>query len=170
MRLAEYHNLLAHMAWADAVTWKTALDVAAAREDAQVADKLYHLHCVQWAYLQVWHGEPLHLPERGTLGDLAALLAWARPCYPALRAFAETLDDAALARPLTFPWATELVNRFGSVAPATLAETIVQVAMHTAYHRGQIATRLRELGGEPQITDFIMWIWTGRPEADWPPA
>ena len=80
------------------------------------------------------------------------------------------MDDASLAGPVTLPWADELVKRFGSAAPATLAETILQVAMHTAYHRGQIATRLRELGGEPQSTDFIMWIWMRRPEADWPSA
>ena len=106
MRLAEYRSLLAHMEWADAATWKTATGLAGARQDAQIPDRLYHLHSVH----------------------------------------------------------------FGSAAPATLAETILQVAMHTAYHRGQIATRLRELGGEPQITDFIMWIWMRRPEADWPSA
>ena len=160
--------LLTHMEWADAITWKAVTTLAAARQDAQVADKLYHVHSVHWAYLQVWRGEPVQIPERGTLGDLRALLAWARPYYPALRALVETLDQGALTRPLEFPWATELVTRFGSVSPATLAETMLQVAMHTAYHRGQVATRIRELGGAPQVTDFIMWVWTGRPAPEWP--
>ena len=44
---------------------------------------------------------------------------------------------------------------------------MIQVAMHTAYHRGQINTRVRELGGEPKLVDFIAWIWYGKPKADW---
>jgi len=123
---------------------------------------------MEWA--DAWRGEALQIPERGTLANLPALLAWARPYYPDLRTFAQTLDDGALARPVEFPWAAELVTRFGSASPATLAETILQVAMHTAYHRGQVAARIRELGGEPQTTDFILWIWTGRPAPVWPAA
>ena len=26
---------------------------------------------------------------------------------------------------------------------------------------------LRELGGEPPLTDFVAWIWLDRPPADW---
>ena len=37
--------------------------------------------------------------------------------------------------------------------------------MHSHYHRGQNATRLRELGGEPPMTDLIVWYWKGRPVA-----
>ncbi len=170
MTVAGSRGLLAHMEWADAITWKAVTALAAARQDAPVADKLYHLHSVHWAYLQVWRGEALQIPERGTLGDSAALFAWARPYYSELRGFVDTLDEAALSRPLTFPWADALEARFGSVARATLGETILQVAMHTAYHRGQIAARLRELGGEPQITDFIMWVWMKRPAPEWSAA
>jgi hypothetical protein len=30
-----------------------------------------------------------------------------------------------------------------------------------------VARRLRELEVEPPLTDYIAWVWTGRPEADW---
>jgi uncharacterized damage-inducible protein DinB len=40
--------------------------------------------------------------------------------------------------------------------------------MHSTYHRGQVNARLRELGIEPPLTDYIAWIWFGRPEAEWP--
>jgi uncharacterized damage-inducible protein DinB len=39
--------------------------------------------------------------------------------------------------------------------------------MHSGYHRGQVARRLREHGAEPPLGDFIAWVWMGRPEADW---
>ena len=39
--------------------------------------------------------------------------------------------------------------------------------MHSTYHRGQVNVRLRELGGEPQLVDFIAWVWEGKPRAVW---
>jgi uncharacterized damage-inducible protein DinB len=39
--------------------------------------------------------------------------------------------------------------------------------MHSQHHRGQNATRLRELGGEPPMTDLIVWYWKGRPGPRW---
>jgi uncharacterized damage-inducible protein DinB len=49
----------------------------------------------------------------------------------------------------------------------TIAEALTQCAMHSHYHRGQNATRLRELGVEPPLTDLIVWYWRGRPAAAW---
>jgi uncharacterized damage-inducible protein DinB len=66
-----------------------------------------------------------------------------------------------------FPWADRLVERFGAVRPATWGESVLQLSTHSAYHRGQVARRLRELGGEPPLTDFIAWLWMDRPAADW---
>jgi uncharacterized damage-inducible protein DinB len=49
-----------------------------------------------------------------------------------------------------------------------MAETARQVAMHSMHHRGQVNARLRELGAEPPLVDYIAWIWRGRPEPMWP--
>ena len=49
----------------------------------------------------------------------------------------------------------------------TVTEALTQCAMHSHYHRGQNATRLRELGAEPPFTDLIMWFWKSRPEPVW---
>jgi hypothetical protein len=54
------------------------------------------------------------------------------------------------------------------IASPTLAETILQVASHSTYHRGQVNTRLRQLGAEPPLVDYVAWIWFDRPAADWP--
>jgi hypothetical protein len=29
------------------------------------------------------------------------------------------------------------------------------------------STRLREVGGTPPTIDFVLWIWKGRPKAEW---
>jgi uncharacterized damage-inducible protein DinB len=39
--------------------------------------------------------------------------------------------------------------------------------MHSHHHRGQNATRLRELGGVPPSTDLIVWYWKGKPTPSW---
>jgi uncharacterized damage-inducible protein DinB len=40
--------------------------------------------------------------------------------------------------------------------------------MHTVYHRGQVNARVRALGGEPPLVDYIAWLWLGRPAPEWP--
>jgi uncharacterized damage-inducible protein DinB len=35
---------------------------------------------------------------------------------------------------------------------------LLHVVSHGAYHRGQIASDLRNSGGEPVLTDFIHWV------------
>jgi uncharacterized damage-inducible protein DinB len=39
--------------------------------------------------------------------------------------------------------------------------------LHTQHHRGQVCTRLREVGGEPPTVDFIVWLWENRPDPTW---
>jgi uncharacterized damage-inducible protein DinB len=56
---------------------------------------------------------------------------------------------------------------FRPPAKITVAQALTQAAMHSHYHRGQNATRLRELGGVPPTTDFIVWLHKGQPAANW---
>jgi uncharacterized damage-inducible protein DinB len=75
--------------------------------------------------------------------------------------------ESSLNREVEFPWAERLVERFGGARAATWSESVLQVVMHSSYHRGQVVRRLRELGSAVPLTDFIAWIWMDRPEADW---
>ena len=163
----EFRSLLGHMEWADALVWKAASKLEPAGKDPRLLERLHHLHTVQWVYLHVWRGEPLGVRELGSFPDLTALAAWARPYYPELRSFAEGLRGESLSRRVDFPWAAEVAKRYGSAGPATLGESVLQVVLHSTYHRGQIATRVREVGGEPPTSDFIAWVWMNRPEPEW---
>ena len=42
-----------------------------------------------------------------------------------------------------------------------LSDVALHVAFHGVYHRGQIATLVRQHGGEPAYTDFIQAVRTG---------
>jgi len=164
---SEYQNLIRHMEWADALIWKAVLGAPSLERDQQIRDRLHHFHSTQWAYLQVWRGEALHVPELSSFADLRALGSWARGYHRELPTYVEALPKATLDRHVEFPWAAQVAKRFGSVGPATVGESILQVVLHTTHHRAQVATRLRECGSEPPVTDFIAWVWMQRPAPQW---
>jgi uncharacterized damage-inducible protein DinB len=75
--------------------------------------------------------------------------------------FLTELPESRLRERILIPWLKD------SPFTVTLAQALVQVTMHSQYHRGQNATRLRELGGKPPTTDFVLWLLKGRPKAEW---
>ena len=159
-----------YMEWADATVWRAVLAAESARKDKRLRELLVHLHMVQRLFLLVWRGEPIHveLKSFSEIMDVADLQLRALTYYPELRHFLEGLDAASLTRGITMPFVPEYEKRLGKTfAVPTLAETIFQVHNHSTYHRGQVNARLREVGGEPPLVDFIGWIWFGRPAADW---
>jgi uncharacterized damage-inducible protein DinB len=155
-------DLIGHQAWADATLWRAIMAHAPACDDPALQDRLHHIHLVQHAFLAVVHREPITATRPGDFATLAGLLDYGRQANARARAFIDTADAAKLATRLTIPWFKE------PPVELTAAQALVQAAMHSHYHRGQNATRLRELGGEPPLTDFIVWLWKGRPAADWP--
>ncbi|HKG11937.1 MAG TPA: DinB family protein [Pyrinomonadaceae bacterium] len=170
MNLEDLKGLFAHMEWADAQVWTAALSNAGAADDAALRAKLSHTHGVQRAFICVWQKVTVVRPPADP-PDLAVTLAAARAYYRDLARFVSSLGEEDLARPTVMPWAggfAEYLGREPSVT--TLAETMTQVAMHSTYHRGQVNTRLRELGVEPALTDYIGWLWFGRPAPGWPDA
>jgi len=167
MEAGEYRSMLLHMEWADSRTWGAILSMPDLGKDKWMRERLYHFHSTQWAYLQMFRGEAIRLTGFDALADLHAVGRWARQFYRELASFRDGLNEAALRQHLDFPFAAQIVERLGSAGPATIAEGIVQLALHTAHHRGQVVLRLRESGGEPPMTDFIAWVWMLRPAPQW---
>ncbi|MGH7497612.1 MAG: DinB family protein [Gemmatimonadales bacterium] len=52
-------------------------------------------------------------------------------------------------------------NTRGEFWTSTVGDILTHVAMHSAYHRGQIASSVREAGGTPAYTDFIHAVRQG---------
>ena len=89
------------------------------------------------------------------------LKTYARAYHDDAARLAQTVSDTRLAETFSVPWFKD------PPLTITIQEGLLQAAMYSHYHRGQNATRLRELGGEPPTTDFIVWLWKGRPAATW---
>jgi uncharacterized damage-inducible protein DinB len=155
--LGMIRDLLAHMQWADASVWAVVRRMSS--EDAELRDRLHHLHATQWAFLQLWRSEtPSFKPA-------AELQTWAQSYYRELAEFLPSVDAAALDRPVIMPWADRYAKK--SAAPTTLWETMLQITSHSTHHRGQVVTRIRALGAEPPLVDYIAWLWLGRPAPNW---
>jgi uncharacterized damage-inducible protein DinB len=162
--LDSLRDLYRHMEWADATVWEAAAPLAAATIDERLRRLLLHTHVVQRAFLNVWTGRPMEFPEPETFQTLAEVRAWGEPYYLEVVQFFDVLDPQRLVEPVTMPWLAEFEQQTGKrFAQPTLGETIFQVTSHSTYHRAQVNTRLRELGVEPPLVDYIAWVWFGRP-------
>jgi uncharacterized damage-inducible protein DinB len=164
------HDLYGHQAWADAEHWRAFTAHVPALSDPALRKRLHHIHLVQNAFLFLVSSEVTPATVRGedprpamTAGfpEPPDLHAYARSYHGAAAAFMAETTDEQLASRVKIPWFP------GGEFTLSAGEALTQAAMHSHYHRGQNATRLRELGGEPPLTDLIMWYYKGRPAAEW---
>jgi uncharacterized damage-inducible protein DinB len=164
-------ELFHHMEWADAEVWRAVLATDAARHDIVLRDLLLHLHGVQGAFVNLWAKRPMSFPDASQLPDVAAVRTWVEPNYRDAFEHLGRVDPGLLEERQTMPWLAALETQLGRpLADPTLGETMFQVTSHSTYHRGQVNARLRAVGGQPPLVDYIAWVWFGKPGADWSAA
>lgn len=157
-------DLFRHMAWADEEIWNAAGALSDRPVDERLRKLLLHLHVVPRAFLHIWTRREIVFPDPGDFPSLVELRAWAKPYGGELGQFLETVPADRLTEPVDLPWVREFERELGrSFHHPTLGETMFQVTSHSTYHRGQVNVRLRELGAEPPLVDYIAWVWFGRP-------
>jgi uncharacterized damage-inducible protein DinB len=156
------HELYAHQEWADAEHWRAFEDFPAALADLAVRSRLHHIHLVQSAFLWVTRDPTAKfvITKVEDYPDMAELKTFARKYHSEMCATLGAIDEVRLAETVEVPW-------FRPPLKISVRHALMQAAMHSHYHRGQNATRLRELGGVPPGTDFIEWLRQGQPAARW---
>ncbi len=154
-------DLFGHQAWADAVHWHALEKLPPALEDDAMRERLHHIYLVQRSFLAIARGEAPGLTKLSDFPTMAALRDDVRRYHDEARVLLPAISPARLADTVLIPWFKDPPCRI------TVCEALQQSVMHSQYHRGQNATRLRELGGKPPVTDFIVWLWKGRPEPRW---
>ncbi len=153
-------DLYAHQAWADAAHWKAVLAHGPARTDADLGERLFHIHAVQRIWLARWQEAPVAVPQPG-FPSPEAFRDWATEGHGAVAAFLAGVSAADLARPVRYR------NLAGDPFVQPLGELMLHLPFHSQYHRGQSATRMVQLGGHMPGTDLVTWMRDGRPAADW---
>ena len=69
---------------------------------------------------------------------------------------------------MILPWSSYFAKRAGFTAhPSTLGETLLQLPSHSTYHRGQVNTRLRELGANAAAGRFHRLGLGGETGSQW---
>lgn len=156
-------ELYAHQEWADAEHWRAFEAHPSALEDKAIRERLLHIHLVQQAFLWIVgpRSEPFASRKIEEFPAMADLKTYGREGLAQLNYLLKMTDAARLEEEIEVIW-------FRPPAKITVAQALTQAAMHSHYHRGQNATRLRELGGVPPTTDFIVWLHKGKPAPQWP--
>lgn len=157
-------DLYRHQEWADAEAWRACESHPNALADKALWERLHHIHLVQHAFLAIVRGDDpqsLKFTKPTDYASPADLKAEAQGYHVEVLRFLEQTDRQALERTIVIPWFKE------PPLELTIGQALLQAVTHSVYHRGQNATRLRELGGTPPLTDYIYWLWKARPAARW---
>ncbi|TSA23891.1 hypothetical protein D4R75_02530 [bacterium] len=158
-------DLFGHQEWADAELWKAVEACPGALDQEDISKRFRHFHSTQYAYLQLLRGEKADvrsfISRFGDSVPIQTVKQNAIETHRELAKFLADLPESKLEEKLFIPWFKD------PTFIVTTTQALVQVAMHSQYHRGQNATRLREVGGTPPTLDFVLWIWKGRPKAEW---
>ncbi len=119
---------------------------------------LVHMYGADWVWLERLHGRsPRALPDGDDLATLDALRNKWIGVEDARDAYLATLTPGRLADSLSY-------TAFdGTSFTRRLDEVLFHMVNHGTYHRGQIATLVRQLGKKAISTDFLRWIDAGRP-------
>ncbi len=154
-------ELYQHQEWADAKHWCAFEAHSAALADKAIRERVLHIHLVQRAFLWVVgprtaQFEMLKLEDFATMADLKTN---AQQYHLEIAEILKGMSAARMEELVEVPWFKTL--------KISVRHALTQCAMHSHYHRGQNATRLRELGGTPPMTDFIVWLRDGQPPARW---
>jgi uncharacterized damage-inducible protein DinB len=153
-------DLLAHAEWANSVFFNTWAK-SPARDNEELRSRMGHIVGVQHGFLSILKGEQPGGPPGGPPPTFEDLKARAEFVHAGLREFGTTLDSEVLSRKVHIPWFPD------PPCHITIAEALVQVAMHSQHHRGQCMTRLKDFGGESKNVDWIIWLWKQKPEPRW---
>jgi uncharacterized damage-inducible protein DinB len=155
-------ELYAHQEWADAEHWRALEAHPAALDDKAIRERLFHIHLVQHGFLWVTSVErpDFSFKKLGDFPSMADLKKYARQGLEELNGLLKDTDQDRMEELIEVVW-------FKPPLKLSVRQALTQAAMHSHYHRGQNATRLRELGGQPPLTDFIEWLHQGKPAARW---
>jgi uncharacterized damage-inducible protein DinB len=153
-------DLMAHAEWANAVFFH-AWAKSPARDHEEMRHRVGHIIGVQHGFLSVFRGETPGGPPPGPPPSYDELKTRAETVHAGLRDFVATQTPESLSHTVRIPWFPD------PPCVITIAEALVQVAMHTQHHRGQCMTRLKDFGGEPKNVDWIIWLWKQKPQARW---
>ncbi len=158
-------KMFAYGRWAQAKTFESLAPLSSEELNRKIGGSfgsiqatLAHIYGAEWVWLERWRGaSPPALPESTDAWSLEDFRESWRPVEEGHRNFVTAVTPEQLSLPLTY------VNFAGKTLTYPLGEALVHVANHGTYHRGQVATMLRQLSYSPISTDYVRYLDAGSP-------
>ena len=117
-----------------------------------IRDVVAHVVSVEWVWLERWRGvSPSDIPDWAVSGDLSVLLHHLADVQARRAMFFGELSDSTLHLQVAFRYIS------GDAGCHPLHDLLIHVVNHSTYHRGQVASMLRQVGAVPPPTDFIVF-------------
>jgi uncharacterized damage-inducible protein DinB len=117
---------------------------------SSVRDTVVHIYSAEWIWCSRWHGtSPSARLNASDYPDMEAVTSAWRDLEQKIRAFVDRLDDARVSEEIDY----RLMD--GQACRSPIWQIVQHVVNHGTYHRGQVATLLRQLGARPASTDLI---------------
>jgi uncharacterized damage-inducible protein DinB len=157
--IARLPRRFTYNAWANAEALRSL--VGAGAVPPRAAEVMAHIVGAEWLWLRrlgyaspdvpVWPAWPL--------GEYASQL---RALSAAWTAFLDSVTPESLHRVATY------TNSKGERWSSTVEDVLLHVLLHSAYHRGQVATLLGRAGETAAYTDYIEFVRRGYAERGGP--
>ena len=159
MRLSDIKRQYAYSQWATARLLSATENLSSNELHKQYGTSfgslhgtLDHLYGAERVWLDRWKGSsPTARPSVGaTARPVDFALAWQK-IWTEQSEFLGALSEQSLDEELAYR------DLRGVAAQANMGDVLFQVANHATYHRGQIASLLRQSGINPPATDFLVF-------------
>jgi uncharacterized damage-inducible protein DinB len=123
---------------------------------SSLRDTLAHLIAAEWAWKERWLGRPPEkFPDAQNYPDLAAIReAWV-PVEKDVRDYLAGVNEETIASRFTF------IRTNGESFSYPLWRSMLHIANHQTYHRGQVTMFLRQFGVEPPGLDLALADYLG---------
>ncbi len=152
-------DLVQHKNFANAAMLRAIAAHGPAAADGELLRQLHHILVANRFWLALFTGSAFDVAKEQIPPEtLGAVASGYRDLSDRETRWMDGLRDADLERPVETPYLPGQSFSF--------AQALLQVCLHSHGHRAQCAARLRELGGNPPPTDFVVWL-KERTAAQW---
>lgn len=154
---ADLLDLFAYNRWANARTLEAVQPLGPEQYGRELGgsfpslrDTLHHLLLAEWLWLQRWQGTSPTAPPAGwDVSTPVALRTQWQQVEAEQTAFLTQISAVDLPRVVTY------TLRNGKTGAMPLHYLLRHALNHSTYHRGQVATLLRQLGASANSTDLL---------------
>ena len=162
------NDLFQHMYWADIQVWNVVKNnLIKTEKEKKLKTLLFHIHMTQYAFIKIWENEIINFRKEEEFKNLIEVEKWGIEIHKSINKYFNTLTESKLDEIIEIHWAKYFEKQLGKKPKdVTCLDTMLQVSMHSTYHRGQINKKLRELDIAPPLVDYIIWLWAGKPNAE----